>query len=539
LDPLPCDLNRVRTSLQGMPAWDPLLRTAECLSGQIGQEQSLMDSLNPWVPKAPGIWRPLLLQSSLNLEKWTIGNGLALPWALAAMPDLGATDWRMLGEQRLLQADSLAALVLWLRQIASDSMQKPYVTFRLKTFFQEPRMEDAEDKTVASALKKKHDLKIQKWIRVLSAPVPWQNLASIGALETALWESAKPEWALRIFKIGLRQIPDSSHFEPWMKAVGQLWNLGASPLAWEALQQAEAHWRQRHEHKPSSSALSDPAGLEARHLALALTVTRGLNFPEAAADWARRGLLKKEGKTQSAADAKLAMIAAEACLAVADWTCFEAWGKQIHGASQEPFQLLTALAWVGKGKGPLARQKLQEWKDSPQRTLSNGAVLNAQGWVAGYLGHWSQADSLWTLASAYLDEPNIQATLEMRRGLALDTQSMPAWMKGQFTSPFPISEKRRALSTIPTQSKLWGDAQWLLSRWALAMGETEEAKRILGQLAQQTQNSQSIPAKAALARLLETDHPGQAIAEYENLLVESQQGVPAEFARERLRQLAK
>jgi hypothetical protein len=493
-----------------------------------------MASLLGWVQQSPSHLAP-----SQSAPPHSISSHAALPWALATLPDLGAVEWRTLGEQSLARSDTLSALVFWLRQIASDSLQKAYVTYRLRQMLQMPRWEMSEDQAAIAILKKDHDQKIRRWVRTLSLPAPWHNDASLGALEMALWESVKPEFALKVLKWRMQVLPSTRHLDLWLGALRQLWHSGATPWIWEALNQAEKLWDAAPIKTSTGLNSAVKPSLDWRSLDLIFTITEGLMLPEKAAAWSHRGVTLRSLQAKSLQEMKTALRAAEACMALANWSCVDHWGKQIQGPTQESFQLVFAMALVGQGKQPQAVSLLENLKNSPQRTLSNGALLHAQGWVAAFMAQWLKADSLWTLASGYVEEPTTQSTLEMRRALLLDTNAMPAFLKGQIHSPFTLTEKRNALGSIAISSKLWGDAQWLLAQYALSLGQTEEAKRHLLLVAETPQNPQAIQAKAALARLLEIDHPGQAIAEYESLLVESQQGVPAEFARERLRQMEK
>ncbi len=573
-----CGLPESKRQWISQPNWKPLLTLTQCLAYQTGANLHWLDSLANWIPDAPGFWNP-------QLEQWTrqpvsepspiTRSPLALPLALGLLPDLGAQTWRTLGEQSLMRGDSAAALVFWMRQAASDSLQQGYDLYRFTEFFRKPTPAEDESARNVRAQERQHAKQVHSWVKGMSAPARWQTQASLALLEQALWKTDAPDLALDILRKRLTHFGAAHDPASWTAAAWQLWNAGKPLLARQALEEIELGTLASGNAKPVDSVWK-PQALE-----LALKLSTVLDAPTFGSRWAKA---LQDGaseiahsvhshrldatKTQPLAiqglsrswpgsplqnrfenmpvtlTSTLSLQAAEACLSTAEWSCFQAWGKDLQGHANkresldaERFQLLSAYALVGQGQVSQARKIVDKLKQSSHRQLSNGAVLNAQAWLEAYAEHWHLADSLWAIATAYLDEPWIMTALDMRRLILLDTAALGEFTKARLEAPYPISQKRQRLNAISPGSKLWGEAQWLAARYALGAGEWEKAKQHWTSLAEKGHEPKSLQARVALARLAEVDHPGQAIAGFEDLLVESQQGPAAELARERLRAL--
>jgi hypothetical protein len=525
----PCGLPSASAKLQ--PTFAQALQWRHCLQGMQSQTDNSRASLAPWMdslrallPPAPGYWQPQILayaregrrgQQAPSLAQ----TDLALPWLLQDLPDVGASIWIQAAEVLLQRGDTAVGSLFLLRAVASDSTHLNLAKFRLANGMRQISEDAGQAQTQPSI--KHADLYL--------TPATWHTASSWQALEFAFWEAGAARPALvcleRRIQASKTQLHSGQASEMWLAAAGRLQSMGLPRLAAKALDSA----RQSTNHSANPSAL--------RALSIALNLSQTLGYPPIAAEWASR-LIKPLDKplALTLVTPELRLAAAKAALSDGRLDAASTWiGSDLPAGSDafERAQLIQASLLSARGKHAESASLLRRLKASPQRRIDNGEVLHAQGLAALYAANWALADSLLTAASAYADAPETQLTLELRQALLLDTVNLVHWIRGLATSPFGMAQKREALERIPANSPLYAHSRLTLARYALAEGRPEESQKALKTLPKLAK------AKALLAHWQEENDPDSAIVEFENLLVEFQQGVPAEFARERLRALGK
>ena len=111
------------------------------------------------------------------------------------------------------------------------------------------------------------------------------------------------------------------------------------------------------------------------------------------------------------------------------------------------------------------------------------------------------------------------------------------FLRGLPESPANDSARRASLQRVPLSSPLYPMARWE-QYLALEKSGSPKAFEVLEDLAR---DPSSMPGRKAAVRWayvkLESESPDSALAAYERLLLEYQQGVPAEFARSRIQAL--
>jgi hypothetical protein len=180
--------------------------------------------------------------------------------------------------------------------------------------------------------------------------------------------------------------------------------------------------------------------------------------------------------------------------------------------------------------------KLKSWNNDPRRREGGGEVLFWQGWAALHQHRRDQADTLFTLASAYVGEAISQRALEYRYAVLLDSgEALYAYVRGLPESPLPDSSRKLSLGRIPAASPLYAYGLWERSLISKKDGDKYGELAVLRELAK---NPSTLAGRLATARLallrFEPDHPDSAMAAYERLLLQYQQGVPSEFAKSRV-----
>ena len=185
--------------------------------------------------------------------------------------------------------------------------------------------------------------------------------------------------------------------------------------------------------------------------------------------------------------------------------------------------------------------RLAHWKANPVRREGSGEVLFWQGWVAFNLGQRADADTLFLLSSAYADEGASEKALEYRFALQLDSgENLKAYLRGLPESPLASSARLISLQRVATSSPLHPFALWAMAMVCSQSGKKLEELSILEQL---SRDLSTTPARQALIRLVrsryEQGRPDSAMASYEHLLLQYQQGVPSEFAKSRVQVLRK
>lgn len=200
-------------------------------------------------------------------------------------------------------------------------------------------------------------------------------------------------------------------------------------------------------------------------------------------------------------------------------------------------EIARARASAAQGNWKATDSLLRSWKDNPARSGGSGEVLFWQGWSALHQGRRAPADSLFLLASAYVDEDISQRALEYRYALLLDTTAaLTAYARGLPESPLPDSLRLVSLRSVPASSPLYPEARWQ-EAVLLEAKHSPEAFAVLEDLSRHPNTVAGRRAAAHLAFLQEPEHSDSALAAYERLLLEYQQGVPSEFARNRMQTL--
>ncbi len=188
------------------------------------------------------------------------------------------------------------------------------------------------------------------------------------------------------------------------------------------------------------------------------------------------------------------------------------------------------------GRWRVADSLLAAWKNNPERQGGSGTVLFWQGWSAAMQNRRAAADSLFMLSSAYAEEASAQKALAYRFATLLDTgAAWSAYVHGLPESPWSDSARLGALQGVPVASPLHPYALWQEAEWFARAGKRPQAKAVLAELAQNTESLPGRRAAVQLAWFKESQAPDSALAAYERLLLEYQQGVPAEFARSRIK----
>jgi hypothetical protein len=203
-------------------------------------------------------------------------------------------------------------------------------------------------------------------------------------------------------------------------------------------------------------------------------------------------------------------------------------------------EILIARLAAGRGDWNSAEARLRSWEQSPARTSGSGEILFWRGWAALHQSRTADADSLFVLSSAYVEEPRAQAALEYRFAVLLENSpALLDYLRGLPESPLPGSLRAASLSRVPRDSRLFQFAQWQLALLRESQGDTVASVEILTLLAQDLNGIAGKRAAAVLAFLSEKSTPGLALQAYESLLVKTQQGAIAEFSRNRVQGLRK
>lgn len=212
-----------------------------------------------------------------------------------------------------------------------------------------------------------------------------------------------------------------------------------------------------------------------------------------------------------------------------------------QGAPRHDRKILSARLAASRGDWKRTDSVLRAWNDHPARARGSGEILFWQGWSALHQGRIAQADSLLVLASAYAGGNRAQDALEYRFFALLENPPvLQEYLRGLPESPLPSRLRSASLKRVPEESRLRPYALWhlalLLERQEGEAGPAS-AMEILRTLAA---NAETLPGRRAAARLAflrEKTSPDSALSDYESLLLQHQQGIPSEFARERIQKL--
>jgi hypothetical protein len=529
--PLPQALARLGTS----PKFAEILELTACIQSAPDSLKSWLDSLRVQLPLAPGYWQNQIIawSETKNAARLTdIQSAYALTWLLQSLPDLKKNSWRDVSENRAQLGDTLQAGILLLRAVAADSLQTGYAQFRFKTWL---RVAAPSDEPPSASQIRIRNQTLNRTLNLWLQPGNWQTPATWQVLEQVLWAVDLSEFALIALQRRLQKTHQLKSLGPWLEAARHLQVTGHLSAAFTALNQADPRVGNTPTlQKITALQLALEAGLSTEQYSLAA------QWAESASTWAPQLLESQNQDGSPVVSSSLRHAAIAACLQDGRLEAASLWMKPAWPKSDwDRRDLMQARLFLGQGKPAMAEKILTQLKTSPQRLIGNGTLLQAQGFVAAWQAKTIAADSLWTQASAYVELAETQITLEWRRLLNLDTGVvLSKIIQAQPESPKSVSEKMALLETIPRSSPLWVEAQWQSARYLQGQGKVKQAQQRYEALAKEGNHPRQTEAKAQLAFLLETTDMPQAIANFESLLVESQQGVSAEFARERLRQIA-
>jgi hypothetical protein len=209
-----------------------------------------------------------------------------------------------------------------------------------------------------------------------------------------------------------------------------------------------------------------------------------------------------------------------------------------NGRTRHKQEILSARLSGCRGRWREAETRLQAWKEHPRRRESTADILFWQAWAALHQSQRQRADSLLVLASAYAGENSSQKALEYRYAALVDSgAALRDYLQGLPESPLPDSLRLAALDRVPPASPLRPHARWEQYLFL----ETRDPARALEVLEDLARDPSTLPGRKAAGRWayvkLESNHPDSALAAYERLLLQYQQGIPAEFARSRIQAL--
>lgn len=207
-------------------------------------------------------------------------------------------------------------------------------------------------------------------------------------------------------------------------------------------------------------------------------------------------------------------------------------------ATRHRREILNARLAASRGDWKTADATLRAWLKNPERREGSGETLFWMGWAAMHQARANAADSLLVLASAYGEEPRSQDALEYRfAGMLENGPGLQDYLRGLPESPLPHSLRVASLFRVNAGSRLHPHARWHLALLHEARGDTAVSRALLDTLARDARSMPGRRAAAYRALLAERNAPDTALAAYETLLVGHQQGVTAEFARKRAREL--
>jgi hypothetical protein len=220
---------------------------------------------------------------------------------------------------------------------------------------------------------------------------------------------------------------------------------------------------------------------------------------------------------------------------------FESASQPEDGAWGYRARLLKARALLALGRPAEAAKVLDALKRSPRRKEGTGPILFWQGLLALQQLRPQAAESLLVLASAYTGTEESQRALEYRYWLLLDSgAARTEFFRGLEESPLPPAERSAALDRVPGNSGLWPYARLEKAQILASLGRTDSARAVLDDASRRSADRLLGRKAEALAAYLQERTPegrAAALARYEDLLIEYQQGVVPEFSRGRIRAL--
>lgn len=479
------------------------LRKAEAAGGQASPaEDSARARLKALAPASPAWYAAQLARLRGSRELSRLQD---MAWLAALKDPAGPEVWREIAESQTLAGDPFRAAWALLKQAERDSAQGGYLQYQLENL-----------------VRNLADPPAPAFLDSLSAR--WRHTRGVTAeiLENLCW--------------GVRHVPAAyRHTLAWialrhpgpgmvLDRAGRYQTAGWPDFADGVL--LTANWRAwPNPWKPMARALF----LRARHQQEDWKAVAD----EAAA--APKGSLSEE-EDWLAASAALRLGRPQDALARLDR--FESpdgspWGFRAH--------LLKARAFLAQGRLPEAARLLDALKRSPQRREGAGPILFWQGWLALQQRRDAAAESLFVLASAYTGGEESQRALEFRYWMLLDSGAARIeFLRGVSESPLADEGRLQALDRVPAGSPLWPHARLEKAQILLGNGQRDSARAVLDHAGKHSQDRlQALKARALAAWLLEKAPGGraEALARFEDLLVEYQQGVIPEFSRGRIRAL--
>lgn len=508
VDTLPCAA-QIQAIQPGSTVPDAFLAAESCLR----QAESGSDTLSMGADSARARLKALLPAAPAwyvsHLERLRARRDMARLQGMARLAVLRDPDgpevWREVAESQTLAGDPFQAAWALLKQAERDSAQGGYIQYQLENL-----------------LRNLADQPVPDFLDSLSGR--WRHARGVTAemLESLCWTGRNVPAAYRhaLAWLALRNPGPGTVLERAGRYQAAGWPDYADGIL------AKAAWRAwPHPWKPAARALF----LRARHQQEDWEAVAA----EAAA--APRGSLTEE-EDYFAASALLRLGRPQDALGRLDR--FEARGESEWGFRA---QLLKSRAQLAQGRLPEAARLLEALKRSPLRREGTGPILFWQGWLALQQRRDAAAESLFVLASAYTGGEESQRALEFRYWMLLDSGAARVeFLRGVAESPLAPGERMQALDRVPAASPLWPQARIEKAQILLGMGQKDSARSVLDHAGRHAQDRLQALKAEALAAWLQEKSPGgraAALARFENLLIEYQQGVVPEFSRGRIRAL--
>jgi tetratricopeptide (TPR) repeat protein len=516
----------------GIPAGtadpDPFLRAASCLrdldsagkdtsraeaggSAEVGAAES---SLRRLLPPSPSWYATHLERLRARRD---IPRLLDMAWLAELRNPPEPEVWQEIAEAHLLAGDPFRSALARLRQAECDSLQARFIQYQLENL-----------------LRAAHDVPTPVMLDSLTDAYTHRKAVTAEILENLCWANRHHAGAYRnaLDFLALRKPPPRVALDRAgrFQAAGW-WDHAAGILE-------KAAWRR---FPMPQRAMARTLFLRVRHEMQDWDAILAETLGPARGDSAR-GVAPAEGPPLSEEEDVIVATAlvnrGRAAEAAARLDRFKA-----LGSSEWAYRgrILKSRALIALGRLDEAGRLLDALKRSPRRMEGTGPILFWQGWLALQQRRLAAADSLLVLASAYTGTEESQKALEYRYFLLLDTtEALTHFFQGMADSPLAPERRLRALDRVPEKSPLWTYARLEKAQILVAEGRTDSARAVLDHAAASSKDRHAaMKARALSAYLLEKTPEGrrEALARYEDLLIEYQRGVIPEFSRGRIRAL--
>jgi hypothetical protein len=443
-----------------------------------------------------------------------------MAWLTALREPTEPETWRRIAESHVLAGDAYQAAWAQLKQAERDSTQGNYIQYQIESSFR------SQAEPPASV-----------FLDSLTRHFPHVRAVTAEILENLCWQNKLPTSALR-------------NTERWIA----LAKPGPGPVLDRAGRYHHAGWPDHADailNRSGWRTFSQPY----RNLARGLFIRVSFQLEDWAAIAAEAEKVPKGGLTEeeehhlAAAFLRLGRpqesLDRLARFENAGATPGEAQGASGDAQGASPWsyraRLLKARALLALGRIPEASRTLADLKSSPRRREGTGPILFWQGWIALQQERPAVAESLLVLASAYTGSEESQRALEYRYWILLDSAApRREFFRGLAESPLPAAERLRSLDRVPGNSPLWPQARIEKAQILVSQGLGDSARAVLDEAARLSKDRVTGRRAEALAAFLQEKTPGgrpAALARYEDLLLEYQQGVVPEFSRGRIRAL--